>query len=43
MDGQGRFWLALFAPRDRVLDALGPYPWLRKLLLYLPACQYSSC
>lgn len=33
----GRFWIALAAPRDAMLDALLPRPWLRKVLMRLPA------
>ncbi|GAB3677374.1 SMP-30/gluconolactonase/LRE family protein [Salinisphaera aquimarina] len=32
----GTFWLALFAPRDRTLDWLAPYAWLRKIVFRLP-------
>ena len=35
-NGRDRFWLALFAPRNAVVDALGPYPLLRGALLRLP-------
>jgi sugar lactone lactonase YvrE len=34
---RGRYWVALFAPRARVLDVLAPYPFLRKMVLRLPA------
>jgi sugar lactone lactonase YvrE len=30
------YWLALFAPRNRLVDASMPYPWLRKILDRLP-------
>lgn len=30
------FWLALFAPRDPMLDRILPLPWLRKILFRLP-------
>lgn len=33
----GVFWLALFAPRNPLLDAAGPNPWLRKLIDRIPA------
>lgn len=36
--GNGRFWVALYAPRDLLLDALMPGPlWLRKLVSKLPS------
>jgi len=33
----GRFWIALAAPRDTTLDAALPHPWLRKIIMRLPA------
>jgi len=36
-DGQGRFWLTLVSPRVALLDALHPYPALKKALLRMPA------
>jgi sugar lactone lactonase YvrE len=36
-DARGGYWLALYGPRDALLDALGPYPTGRRLLLCLPA------
>lgn len=36
-NGRDGFWLALFAPRDAMLDAALPRPWLRKIILRLPA------
>ncbi|HET8647389.1 MAG TPA: SMP-30/gluconolactonase/LRE family protein [Vicinamibacteria bacterium] len=33
----GRFWVALFAPRNRLLDRLHPHPALKRVLLRLPA------
>ncbi|MAA74949.1 MAG: gluconolactonase [Salinisphaeraceae bacterium] len=35
--GEGRFWIALFAPRDTALDYMADKPWLRKLAYRLPA------
>lgn len=32
----GRFWLALVSPRNRLLDSLGPYPRLRAAIQRLP-------
>lgn len=32
----GTFWLALFAPRNAVLDFAAPYPWLRRIIFHLP-------
>lgn len=32
-----QFWLGLVSPRDASLDALAPYPWLRKLVQRLPS------
>jgi sugar lactone lactonase YvrE len=31
------FWVAIGSPRDRVIDALAPHPWLRKVVARLPA------
>jgi sugar lactone lactonase YvrE len=31
-----KFWLALVTPRDKTLDRLLPYPYLRKVVLRLP-------
>lgn len=36
-NGRDRFWVALYAPRDRLLDALGPIPFLRNMVARLPA------
>lgn len=33
----GVFWLALFAPRNALLDVGGPRPWLRKMIDRIPA------
>jgi len=33
----GIFWLAIFAPRNALLDRAGPSPWLRKLIYRIPA------
>lgn len=33
---QGRFWIGLVSPRDKLLDDLGPYPFLRKIVMRLP-------
>lgn len=33
----GRFWLGFAAPRKGIVDALADRPWLRKLILRLPA------
>lgn len=30
------FWLAIGSPRDPVVDMLGPWPWLRKVISRLP-------
>jgi sugar lactone lactonase YvrE len=35
-NGKDKFWLALVAPRDAVLDKLLPHPFLRKILARLP-------
>lgn len=35
-NGQDRFWVALYAPRQRQLDRLLPYPALRKIVARLP-------
>lgn len=36
-NGRDTFWLAIYAPRSAILDALMPRPFLRKTLLRLPA------
>lgn len=33
---RGLFWVALFSPRVKALDALAPYPFVRQLLIKLP-------
>jgi sugar lactone lactonase YvrE len=33
---RGIYWLALFAPRIQVVDAIMPHPWLRKIVDRLP-------
>lgn len=35
-NGEGLFWVALYAPRNALLDFAAPYPWLRKLFYRLP-------
>jgi sugar lactone lactonase YvrE len=35
-NGRDTFWLALYAPRDPLLDALAGLPFLRKIILRLP-------
>jgi sugar lactone lactonase YvrE len=35
-NGHGLYWLAISAPRDRLLDTLLPHPFLRKILARLP-------
>ena len=35
-DRKGRFWLALFAPRDPALDAISPYPFIKLIVTKLP-------
>lgn len=32
----GTFWMALYAPRNALLDFAGPKPWLRKLIYRIP-------
>ncbi|MGH9970722.1 MAG: SMP-30/gluconolactonase/LRE family protein [Pyrinomonadaceae bacterium] len=36
-NGRDKFWLALVAPRDAMLDKIMPYPFLRKIVFRLPA------
>ena len=36
-DEEGRFWVALFAPRKAIVDRLAPYPALRKAIVRIPA------
>ncbi len=33
----GIFWLALFAPRNEILDFAGPKPWVREVIYRTPA------
>jgi len=33
----GIFWLAIYAPRNPLLDAAGPSPWLRRVIHRIPA------
>ncbi|HXL79316.1 MAG TPA: SMP-30/gluconolactonase/LRE family protein [Pyrinomonadaceae bacterium] len=35
-NGKDKFWLALVTPRDKTLDKLSPYPFLRKVVCRLP-------
>lgn len=35
-NGSDTFWVALFAPRNALLDATSGYPWLRKMAFRLP-------
>ncbi|WP_111493856.1 SMP-30/gluconolactonase/LRE family protein [Marinobacter bohaiensis] len=35
-DSQGRFWLALPSPRNRFIDWINPYPWLKEQVAKLP-------
>ncbi|MFN2493054.1 MAG: SMP-30/gluconolactonase/LRE family protein [Pyrinomonadaceae bacterium] len=35
-NGRDKFWLALVNPRNRVLDKVLPYPFLRKVIFRLP-------
>lgn len=35
-NGSDTFWLALFSPRDPLLDFAADKPWLRKLVFHLP-------
>jgi sugar lactone lactonase YvrE len=36
------FWLALYGPRDPVLDRTLPLPWLRKILFRLPEALHPA-
>ncbi|PID43642.1 MAG: gluconolactonase [Gammaproteobacteria bacterium] len=33
---QGQFWLALFSPRNPLLDSVHPYPWIKEQMSKLP-------
>jgi hypothetical protein len=33
----GIFWLTLISPRKKALDGVSPYPFVRKMLVRLPA------
>jgi sugar lactone lactonase YvrE len=35
-DGEDTIWIALYAPRNPALDALGPWPFLREMAFRLP-------
>lgn len=35
-NGRDRFWVALYSPRDAMLDKLLPMPWLRKIVARVP-------
>lgn len=35
-DGEDTIWIALYAPRNRALDTLAPWPFLRKMAFRLP-------
>lgn len=35
-NGRDRFWVALYAPRDTMLDQFLPTPWARKIVARLP-------
>lgn len=35
-DGEDTIWVALYAPRNTLLDAMGPWPFLRKVAFRLP-------
>ncbi|MES1924566.1 SMP-30/gluconolactonase/LRE family protein [Salinisphaera sp. T31B1] len=35
-NGSDTFWLALFAPRDPILDRVAGYPWIREIVYHLP-------
>jgi sugar lactone lactonase YvrE len=35
-NGAGTYWLAIVSPRNALLDALAPHPFLRKTILRLP-------
>jgi sugar lactone lactonase YvrE len=35
-NGRNVFWLALYAPRDKLLDFAAPWPFLRRMILRLP-------
>jgi len=41
-DGQGTFWLALYAPRNALADALAPYPLARKIVWRLPPALHPK-
>ena len=32
-NGQNRFWVALYAPRNKLLDATAPHPFVRKMIV----------
>lgn len=36
-NGRDRFWVALYAPRDEMLDAILPHPFLREIVARVPS------
>src|SRR5207247_6223468 len=36
-NGRDKFWLALVTPRDSIFDRMLPHPFLRKLVMRMPA------
>lgn len=41
-NGAGLYWLALASPRNGLLDHLGPYPFVRKMLLRFPEAMQPA-
>lgn len=41
-NGRDRFWVALYSPRDPMLDALGPVPFLRSVIARLPTSWFPQ-
>ncbi|MCP4113878.1 MAG: strictosidine synthase family protein [Desulfobacteraceae bacterium] len=37
-----RFWIAMVTPRNPLLDRLGPYPFLRKVVQRIPKCLHPK-
>lgn len=41
-NGSDRFWVALYSPRNAMLDAALPHPWLRQIVARLPDFMQPS-
>jgi sugar lactone lactonase YvrE len=39
---EGRFWVGLVAPRNKIVDTFSDNPWIRKLISYLPKFMHPK-